>query len=217
MPAARLRPVEIVIPGDMSSAAFLIVAALIVRDARITIRNVGLNSTRTGLLDVLTAMGANITVSLAGDQCGEPVGDVEVCSSNLNAVHVSGDVVVRMIDEFPIFAVAAAFANGKTVVEDAGELRYKESDRIAAMCAELRSIGVKVRETPEGFVISGGRKLTGGSVDPHGDHRLAMALAVAGLITEKPVIVPQAEYINESFPGFVDTMVSFGAHFEVDG
>jgi len=125
----------------MSSAAFLIVAALIVRDARITLRGVGLNPTRTGLIEVLLSMGADITVTPRGEQCGEPIGDLTVCSSSLQATRVSGELVVRMIDEFPIFAVAAAFANGRTVVEDAGELRHKESDRIAALCTELRAIG----------------------------------------------------------------------------
>jgi 3-phosphoshikimate 1-carboxyvinyltransferase len=216
-PAARLEPIDYVVPGDISSAAFLIVAALIVRDATITLRGVGLNPTRTGLIDVLLSMGADIVVTPRGEQCGEPIGDLTVCSSSLKGTHVSGDLVVRMIDEFPIFAVAAAFANGKTVVEDAGELRYKESDRIAAMCTELRAIGVKARELPDGFIIQGGRKLPGGCVDPHGDHRLAMSLAVAGLITQKPIIVPQAEYINESFPGFVEAMSSFGANFELEG
>ena len=213
-PVFKLAPIIISIPGDMSSAAFLIVAALIVPNTEVTIRCVGMNPTRTGLVDALRSMGANITVRPTGVQCGEPVGDVTVCSSTLRATHISGDLVVRMIDEFPVFAVAAAYAHGKTVVENAGELRYKESDRIAALCTELRAIGVKAAETPDGFIINGGRKPSGGSIEPHGDHRLAMALAVAGLGAKKPVIVPGAEYINESFPGFVETLNNLGANFE---
>jgi 3-phosphoshikimate 1-carboxyvinyltransferase len=213
-PSGRLRPIEFVIPGDISSAAFLVVSALIIPGSEIIIRGVGINSTRSGLLAALRSMGADIEVTSTGNQCGEPVGDVCARSSTLQAAHISGDLVVRMIDEFPIFAVAAAYAEGKTIVENAEELRFKESDRIACLCTELRAIGVDAIETPDGFIIEGGPKPSGGRVDPHGDHRLAMALAVAGLGSKEPVSVSGTEYINESFPGFVEMLVGLGGCLE---
>ncbi len=210
-PSARLTSLDFILPGDLSSAAFLLVAALIVPGSEVTVQGVGLNPTRTGLLDALGAMGADLRAVETGEQCGEPAGDVTARYGRLAGTKVSGELVVRMIDEFPIFAVAAAFADGETRVEDAGELRYKESDRIAALCAELRAIGVDARETADGFTIRGGKQPAGGPVDPHGDHRLAMSLAVAGLASENPVVVPQAEYFNESFPDFLETLRSLGA------
>jgi 3-phosphoshikimate 1-carboxyvinyltransferase len=210
-PSGQLEPLNITVPGDISSAAFLIVAALIVPESEIILKGVGLNPTRTGLLDALAAMGADIHVAETDEECGEPVGEVKVWSSYLKATRVSGDLVVRMIDEFPIFAVAAAYANGKTVVENAEELRYKESDRIVALCQELRAIGVDAKETADGFIIQGRGKPSGGTVDPHGDHRLAMALAVAGLAAKNPVNVRSAEIIDESFPGFIQSLRLLGA------
>jgi len=216
-PCGKLSPLNVSLPGDLSSAAFLVVAALIVPGSEITLEGVGLNPTRTGLIDALSAMGADIRVVERGLQCGEPVGDLTVRSSRLEAGQVRGDQVVRMIDEFPIFAVAAACARGRTVVADAGELRYKESDRIAALCGELRRIGVEAEETADGFIIHGGRRPCGGPVDPHGDHRMAMSLAVAGLVAENPVSIPRAEAVDESFPGFVATLRSLGANLKEDG
>ncbi len=211
VPSGRLKPLDFTVPGDLSSAAFLLVAALVVPGSQVTVQGVGLNPTRTGLLEALAAMGADLQVVETGQECGEPVGEVTACSSSLHGTQVGGDLVVRMIDEFPIFAVAAACAAGQTVVRDAGELRFKESDRIAALCTELRRIGVEAAETPDGFVIRGGRQPVGGEVDPHGDHRLAMSLAVAGLAAEKPVAVCGAEAVDESFPGFTQLLESFGA------
>jgi 3-phosphoshikimate 1-carboxyvinyltransferase len=211
-PLIQLEPIRFTIPGDLSSAAFLIVAALIVPDTELTITSVGLNPTRIGLLDVLRTMDADITIFRHADQCGEPVGDVIVRSSRLRATQVSGDMVVRMIDEFPIFAVAAAYARGKTRVENAGELRFKESDRISGLCAALHAIGVQAEETPDGFSIEGGKKPAGGYVDPQGDHRLAMSLAIAGLGAAGPVTISGAEFINESFPGFVAMLNELGAN-----
>jgi 3-phosphoshikimate 1-carboxyvinyltransferase len=216
-PCGQLSPLEVSLPGDMSSAAFLLVAALIVPGSEITLEGVGLNPTRTGLIDALLAMGADIRVVEKGLQCGEPVGDLTARYSRLEAAQVRGDLVVRMIDEFPVFAVAAAFARGRTVVTEAGELRYKESDRIGALCGELGAIGVEAEETADGFMIRGGHRLSGGGVDPHGDHRLAMSLAVAGLASRNPVKVPQAEIIDESFPGFVKTLRSLGANLKEEG
>jgi 3-phosphoshikimate 1-carboxyvinyltransferase len=216
-PSGRLSPMDFTLPGDLSSAAFLLVAALIVPGSEVTLCDVGLNPTRTGLIDSLLAMGADIRVVEKGQQCGEPLGDITARSSQLNAIKVSGDQVVRMIDEFPIFAVAAACAHGITVVAEAGELRYKESDRITALCGELRRIGVDTSETTEGFTIRGGRKFPGGTADAHGDHRLAMALAVAGLAAGNPVSIAGAESISESFPGFVSTLRGLGAFVKEAG
>ncbi|MGD2159267.1 MAG: 3-phosphoshikimate 1-carboxyvinyltransferase, partial [Anaerolineales bacterium] len=195
-----LLPLRIRIPGDISSAAFLIVAALITPGSKIVIREVGLNPTRTGLLDALRKMGADIDIVPQSDQGGEPVGDLHVRASRLKGIQISGPLVVRMIDEFPAFAVAAAFAVGKTTVREAQELRYKETDRIAVLCNELKTLGVAVQEQPDGFTLAGNTPPIGGLVKAHGDHRLAMALAVAGLGAEKVITVQGAEILNESFP-----------------
>jgi 3-phosphoshikimate 1-carboxyvinyltransferase len=173
-----------------------------------------LNPTRTGLLDVLLAMDADIQVIERGEQHGEPVGDLVVRHSALRATQVQGPLVVRMIDEFPVFAVAAAYAQGQTIVSDAEELRHKESDRISALCAELHKLGVAAQETEDGFIIRGGAEARGGQVDSHGDHRLAMALAVAGLAARQDVSVRGTEIIAESFPEFERTLVSLGGKMQ---
>jgi 3-phosphoshikimate 1-carboxyvinyltransferase len=212
-----LKPLQMSLPGDMSAAAFLIVAALITPGSQITLRGVGLNPTRTGLVEALVEMGADIHIANLDEQAGEPVGDLSVGYSELHGVRVSGERVVRMIDEFPAFAVAAAFARGKTVVADAEELRHKESDRITALGEELRALGAEFSETPDGFIVQGGRSLRGGVARPHGDHRLAMSLAVAGLASESPVKVAEAGIIHESFPDFAAVLRSFGAEVRQDG
>jgi 3-phosphoshikimate 1-carboxyvinyltransferase len=206
-----LTPIQISLPGDISAAAFLIVAALITPGSQITLRQVGLNPTRTGLLDTLREMGARLELANLGDQAGEPVGDITVRYSPLHGVRVGGERVVRMIDEFPVFAVAAACANGETLVCEAAELRYKESDRISALGQELRRVGVDFSETPDGFIIQGGRPLRGGQVQSHGDHRLAMSLAVSGLASNQAVQVEGAEMIHESFPAFTTVLRLLGA------
>jgi len=203
------------LPGDPSAAAFLVVAALITPDSLIRLEGVLLNPTRTGLLDVLLSMGAKIDWQITGQTNGEPTGWIEAASSDLKATQVRGPLVVRMIDEFPAFAVAAACAEGKTVVCEAEELRTKESDRIAALAGELRKIGVVVHETADGFEIDGGRGFSGGMVQSHGDHRLAMSLAVAGLRAKSAVTVEDAQVIGESFPSFVAIVRQLGADIEV--
>ena len=208
----RLKPLHLVLPGDISSAAFLIVAALITPGSQITLRDVLLNPTRTGLLDALKAMGANIQIDVRSDLGGEPAGDVSARFSILNGIEIDGTLAVRMIDEFPVFAIAAAFARGQTVVRGAAELRHKESDRILALCAELRQLGIDLDETSDGFRILGGKPVRGGTARAHGDHRLAMALAVAGLASETLVSIQDAEIVAESFPGFVDTLRTLGAN-----
>jgi len=208
----ELAPLRMTIPGDFSAAAFLMVAALVAPGSEIWLRNIGLNPTRTGLLASLQEMGAEIQVLNPHLASGEPAGDLRVCHSRLHGATIQGARVVDMIDEFPAFAAAAAFAEGQTVVRDAAELRYKESDRIAALCAELRAEGVDVEEKPDGFTINGQGGVAGGApVDPHGDHRLAMALAVLGLGAKRSLQVGGAEIIAESFPEFVATLTSLGA------
>lgn len=205
-----LAPLDLALPGDISAAAFLIVAALITPGSQVSLPGVGLNPTRTGLLDALQAMGADIRIGNVGEHGGEPAGDLLVSHSRLQATQVSGPLVVRMIDEFPAFAVAAAYAEGQTVVSEADELRHKESDRISALCGELRAIGVQAVETADGFVIAGGPLPQGGEIQPHGDHRLAMSLAVAGLAAAGPVQVREAGIIHESFPAFAATLQALG-------
>jgi 3-phosphoshikimate 1-carboxyvinyltransferase len=206
-----LAPLSLEVPGDVSAAAFLIVAALVTPGSKITIPGVGLNPTRTGLLDALRAMGGRIEVQNQTECCGEPVGDLVVRHSHLRGTEIAGPLVVRMIDEFPVFAVAAAFASTPTVVREATELRYKESDRITVLCQELRALGVSVIEHPDGFALPGGSPPLGGEVNPHGDHRLAMSLVVAGLASARTVQVNGAEIIDESFPDFVATLRGLGA------
>jgi 3-phosphoshikimate 1-carboxyvinyltransferase len=210
-PAARLEPLQLDVPGDFSSAAFLAVAAALVPGSEVTITGVGLNPTRIGLLDALWAMGGRATLSgehLAG---GEPVADLTMQSSHLGGVEIGGETVVRMIDEFPILAVAATQAEGETLVRDAAELRVKETDRIATAVEELQRMGASIEAQPDGFAVSGPTPLRGTRVHSHGDHRLAMALSVAGLIARGETVVEDVGCIADSFPGFAGTLVRLGA------
>jgi len=214
-PASPLSPFSFSIPGDISSAAFLLVAAALVSDSEIQIADVGVNPTRTGLLEVLRAMGGRVVLENEREREGEAVADLTVRASELTGVEVGGDTVVRMIDEFPALAVAATQARGATIVRDAAELRVKESDRIAAIVAGLRALGARIDSQPDGFIIQGPTPLRGAVVDSHGDHRLAMALAVAGLIAEGEVQVENVECIKDSFPSFVDVMREVGAALSI--
>ncbi len=211
-----LSPLTMTLPGDFSSAAFLIVAALITPGSSVTIQGVGLNSARTGLLDALLGMGADICITAQASRSGEPVGDLIVKSSRLHGTNICGEQVVRMIDEFPIFAIAAAYASGATTVSEAAELRLKESDRIAVLCEELRKLGVQAVEHPDGFTIQGGAPVQGGVIAPHGDHRLAMSLAVAGLASQAPVCIQDAQIIEESYPEFTQTLQALGGRLVVE-
>ncbi len=190
------------IPADLSSAAFFLVAACIVPGSDLTITNVGVNPTRTGIIDVLKDMGADITLMNSREQAGEPVADLRVRYRKLRAAAVSGTVIPRAIDEIPVLAVAASCAEGTTVIRDAAELRVKESDRIATIAAELRKMGVPVAEFPDGLEITGRDKLAGSVCESHGDHRIAMAIAIAGLAASGETVVRDAGWIDTSFPGF---------------
>jgi 3-phosphoshikimate 1-carboxyvinyltransferase len=214
-PTSELQPLDLTVPGDFSSAAFLITAALIVPDSDLTITGVNLNATRTGLLDVLTEMGGDITVTETGLEGGEPVGDIRVKTSDLHGIEIGGDVVVRMIDEFPVLMVATLCSAGETIVRDAKELRVKETDRIAVMAKELRKMGVKIEEREDGFKVVGQHSLTGATVDGHDDHRIAMSLTIAGLMAEGETIVMDAACAGDSFPGFAETLIDAGANIIV--
>ncbi len=211
LPGKPLRPLRTALPGDISAAAFFIVAAAVTPGSAVCIQDVLLNPTRTGLIDALRAMGANIIVDLKSEEVGgEPVGDVMVCAADLHSTTVNGALVVRMIDEFSAFGAAAAFAAGTSVVQDAVELRHKESDRITTLCQELGRLGIQANESADGFTIKGGRAKSG-SVNAHGDHRLAMAMALIGLGGDGPVRVQGAQIIEESNPGFAAMLRSLGA------
>lgn len=206
-----LQPLDMTVPSDFSSAAFLIVAGCIVPHSNLTLTGVNLNATRTGLVDVLKEMGADITVIETGLEAGEPVGDIRIKTSELHGVAVGGAVVVRMIDEFPIFMIAALCASGETIVRDAKELRVKETDRIAVMTAELRKLGAEVEEREDGFRIVGKQQLVGATVDGHDDHRIAMSMAIAGMVASGETVVEDADCAGDSFPRFAETLQMLGA------
>jgi 3-phosphoshikimate 1-carboxyvinyltransferase len=193
-------PIEI--PADISSAAFFMVAACIVPGSDLIIKNVGVNPTRTGIIDVLRAMGADIALRNPREQAGEPVADIRVRYRKLHAVQIAGSLIPRAIDEIPVLSVAASYAEGTTIIKDAAELRIKESDRIATMASELKKLGVAVKELPDGMEITGRDALDGGVCESHGDHRIAMAIAVAGLAATGETVVHDTAWIDTSFPGF---------------
>ena len=201
-PVERLQSGEIVVPADFSSAAFFLVAAGLVGGSEVLLEHVGANPTRTGLLSILARMGADIAVEPRGDIGGEPVADLIVRSAALQATDVGGTEVPLAIDELPLVALAACFAEGTTTIRDAAELRRKESDRIAAVTAALSALGGQIEATEEGMVIEGTGGLRGGAIDSHGDHRIAMLGAVAGLASEEGVEVGSIEAAAVSYPGF---------------
>ena len=199
----NIDPLDIKIPGDISSAAFIIAAGLITENSKIIIKDVGINKTRTGILDALEMMGADLTIKNKRTSSGEPLADIEVTSSNLKAVKISGDIVPRLIDEIPLLALLATQADGETIIKDAEELRVKETDRIKAISSELRKLGAEIEEYPDGMKIKGNTNLKGGiEVDSFGDHRIGMTMAIAGLIASDGIIVNNSESINISFPDF---------------
>jgi 3-phosphoshikimate 1-carboxyvinyltransferase len=203
---ASLSPFSLHVPGDFSSAAYLLVAAALVPRSEVTIEAVGINPTRTGLLDVLGRMGAQIEPLQAHDSGGEPVADLLVRPTPLRGTTVCGDTVVRMIDEFPVLAIAATQAGGTTVVRDAAELRVKETDRIATVVSELSKMGARIEPHADGFAVHGPTPLHGAVVNSHGDHRLGMALVVAALVAEDESTLLGTECIADSFPGFWDVL-----------
>lgn len=208
---STLRATDVAVPGDVSSAAFPLVAGLIVPGSSVEVLEVGDNPTRTGLLEVLIAAGARLTVSGRREQAGEPIADMSARHSTLSGLSAAGDLVVRMVDEVPAFAVAATQAEGYTELSGASELRHKESDRLATISAELTKMGAEIRDTHDGLVVRGPTRLQGAAVCSHGDHRIAMSLVVAGLAAEGETVVEGVECVDTSFPGFADAMRSLGA------
>jgi len=215
-PKMPLDPLTITVPGDISSAAFLLVAASIIPNSRVIIAGVGVNLTRIGVVNALLKMGANIELKNERLDAGEPVADLDVTFIGLQAASFGGENIVTMIDELPILAVAATQAQGTTVVRDAGELRVKETDRIATTVSELRKMGAQIDATDDGFIVDGPTTLRGAPVDSHGDHRLAMALTVAGLVADGPTTVYGAEVTADSFPSFETTLQVLGAKLSVE-
>lgn len=205
-PGANLEPTRWEVPGDISSAAFLLAAATIVPGSDLTIEEVGLNPTRAGALEVMRRMGAAIEVDVTGERGGEPVGRVRARASDLGATTIEGEEIPALIDELPILAVLAACAEGRTVIRDAAELRVKESDRIMVMTEGLLMLGVDCEATPDGMVVNGPTALAGATVDSRGDHRAAMSFAVAGLRAAGSVKVEGWSCVNTSFPEFLDLL-----------
>ncbi|MFO7983220.1 MAG: 3-phosphoshikimate 1-carboxyvinyltransferase [Desulfuromonadales bacterium] len=202
---------EVFVPGDISSAAFFMVAALVSDDADLLLKNVGVNPTRSGVIDILQAMGGNLELLDLREVSGEPVADVRVQSSRLTGIEIGGDVVPRAIDEFPAISVAAALAEGTTVIRDARELRVKETDRIAAMTSELSRLGADIKATEDGMIIEGRERLAGGPVESHGDHRIAMSCAIAALSARGEVSIADTGCTATSFPGFWELLETIRA------
>lgn len=201
-PGVEFPGTELEVPSDISSAAFFIVAALVNPGSEIMVKNVGLNPLRTGVLDILREMGADISVENRRECCGEPAGDVIARHGALRAVRIEGESVSRAIDELPVVSVAACFAEGETVISGAGELRVKETDRISAMTDELSKLGADIRETQDGMIISGTEELRGARCESRGDHRVAMSLAVAATRARGETVIGGAGCVSISFPEF---------------
>jgi len=214
-PSVGWRGVHVTIPGDFSAAAFFIVGATIVQGSDVTIYNVGMNPTRTGLIEIMRTMGADIQVLGLREEAGEPVGDLRVKSAPLKGVAIGQDLIPKTIDEFPVLCVAAAVAEGDTVISGAEELRVKESDRIATMSRELKAMGAIIEEQPDGMIIHGigrggenGRLKAADKAQSHGDHRVAMALAIGGLTAEQSMTIGDTSCVDTSFPNFEKVLVT---------
>ncbi|MBO0703298.1 MAG: 3-phosphoshikimate 1-carboxyvinyltransferase, partial [Candidatus Dormibacteraeota bacterium] len=208
-PVRRLNPLDVEVPGDLSAAAFWLVAAALHGEGNVRLQHVGMNPGRTGVLEVLERLGARVHRLRESREGEEPVADLEVGrAQELRAFEVGGSEVAGLIDELPVLAVAAALLPGRSRITGAAELRVKESDRVAAMASGLRAMGADVRELPDGWEIHGPRPLEGTRVDSLGDHRVAMALAVAGLLAEGDTEVEGAECVDISYPGFWDQLES---------
>lgn len=208
-PAKRLQPGELAVPADFSSAAFFLVAALLVPGSEVTLEGVGANPTRTGLLTILERMGAEIELEPVGERGGEPIGTIRARASALQGTEVGGEEIPLAIDELPLLALAACFAEGPTTIRDAAELRRKESDRVATTCAALESLGAAVEAREDGMRIEGGGGLRGGTIFSHGDHRIAMLGAVAGLASREGVAVDGMGAAAVSYPGFEADLAAF--------
>ncbi len=203
---APLRPFDLDVPGDVSSAAFFLAAALLAPESLLTLPGVGANATRTGALDALRAMGGDVAATAEETDGPEPVATLTARSSPLRGTEIGGALIPRLLDELPLLALVATQARGRTTVRDAAELRVKESDRIATTAGELRKLGADIVETPDGFIVEGPTRLRGARCRSHGDHRIAMMLAVAGLIADDETTIEDAACVEVSFPGFFDAL-----------
>lgn len=203
-----LNAADVTVPGDISSAAFFLAAAAIVPGSVLTLKRVGLNQTRTGILDVLQQMGAQFTINHKNETGGEIFGDITIHSNSLKGVTIEGEIIPRLIDEIPIIALIATQAEGKTVIKDAEELRVKETDRISAVTDVLSTLGANIEETEDGMIIHGKANLNGGHVKSYSDHRIAMMAAIASLISEKPVTIDDVSSVNISYPAFFEHLHS---------
>lgn len=206
-PNPALEAREIFVPGDISSAAYFIAAGLLAPNSEILLKNVGINPTRDGLLRICQAMGADITL-LNPSMEGEPTADLLIRTSSLHGTTVGGDIIPTLIDEIPMIAVMAAFAEGTTVIKDAAELKVKESDRIAVMVENLKRMGADIEATDDGMIIHGGKPLHGAVIDSYADHRIAMSFAVAGAVCDGPLSIRGAECVNISYPEFYQDLYS---------
>lgn len=201
---------DIAVPGDISSAAFFIVLGTILKNSEITIKNVGINPTRTGIIDVMLSMGADIVLVNERTVTGENVADIVIKSSDLHGTIVSGDIIPRLIDEIPIIAVAAAFANGKTLIKDAQELKVKETNRIRAVVDEFKKCGIDIAETDDGMIINGGNKIHSADFITYGDHRMAMSLAVLSQMSDDEFTIDDEECVAVSYPEFFEDLYKLG-------
>ncbi len=205
-----LEPVNVDVPGDISSAAFFMVLGLIMPNSKITVTNVGVNPTRTGIIDVLHDMGANIKLENLRSSAGESVADITVSSSALHGTTISGDIIPRLIDELPIIAVAAVFADGQTVIKDAEELKVKETNRIRAVVDELSKCGVDITETDDGMIINGGKNIHGADFKTYGDHRMAMSLTVLAQLANGECTLDDSDCACVSYPSFFEDFYKLG-------
>ncbi len=209
-PSEKLNPQHIIVPGDISSAAFFMVLGAIMPNSEITIRNVGINPTRTGIIDVFKAMGADIKTENERTSAGEPAADITVSSSDLKGTVIGGELIPRLIDELPVIAVAALFADGETVIKDAQELKVKETDRIHAVVNEFSKCGADIEETDDGMIIRGGRTLHGADFCTYGDHRMAMSLTVLAQLLDGESTLDDEKCVEISYPRFFEDFYSLG-------
>jgi len=215
-PGNELYACDIIVPSDISSAAFFIVAGLVTPNSELLIRNVGINPTRSGIIKVVQDMNGNIELLNQRLSGGEPVADILVKSSNLIATTIEGDIIPTLIDEIPALCILASLAKGTTIIKDAAELKVKESDRITAMCENLNNLGIKATPTEDGMIIEGSDHICGGKIKSYGDHRIAMSFAIASLISDSGITIDDFECINISYPKFFETLKSVATNLRTE-
>ncbi len=214
---SKLISTNVIVPGDISSAAFFMAAAAMTKDSTVTFNDVGLNPTRTGILTVLRTMGADVEIANKKGGEGEPYGDVTVSYARLNGIEIGGEIIPSLIDELPIIALLATQAHGKTIIKDAAELRVKETDRIEAVTTELKKLGAQIEATPDGMIIHGPTELSGATLCSYGDHRLGMMAAIASLVTTDSVQIEDPSCIAISYPGFFDHLKKLAISTDLKG